>query len=176
MADQIAINIYLKDGGGESQDTATGTGQDVEGISQVANTQAGGSNSNAVDLSPLRKYVASQTIDVFLNNTQGFISSNIGLITGRTELQQKVNFGMQAVSQGVNTYKNAQAGAIMFTGMGMSGALGAVIGAVLSLANAGINLAFKQQQLNIQGNLENIQIQQVQTRAGAGFNRSRRGY
>lgn len=175
MADQIAINIYLKDGGTTSQDTTTGTGQNVEGISQVATTQGEGTPSNAVDLAPLRKYVASQTIDVFLNNTTSFISSNIGLMTGRTELQQKVNFGMQAVQQGVNTYKNAQAGAVITSTMGMGGTIGAVVGAVASILNLAINTGFKQAQLQLQQGLENKQLQQITTRAGANVNRSREG-
>lgn len=175
MADEIAINIYLKDGGTASQDTATGTGQDVEGISQVANTQAGGSQSNAVDLAPLRKYVASQTINVFLNNTKTMISSNIGLITGKSELQQRVNFGMSAIQEGVNTYKNAQAGAVLFKSMGMNGSAGAVAGAILSVLNLGINTLFQYEQVNIQRGIENTQIQQINTRAGANVNRSREG-
>lgn len=175
MADQIAINIYLKDGGTTSQDTTTGTGQNVEGISQVSTTQGDGTPSNTVDLAPLRKYVASQTIDVFLNNTTSLISSNIGLITGRTELQQKVNFGMQAVQQGVNTYKNAQAGAVITSTMGMGGTVGAVIGVVASILNLSINKSFRQAQLQLQQGLENKQLQQITTRAGANVNRSREG-
>lgn len=175
MADQIAINIYLKDGGTTSQDTTTGTGQNVEGISQVATTQGDNSESNAVDLAPLRKYVASQTIDVFLNNTTSLISSNIGLMTGRTELQQKVNFGMQAVQQGVNTYKNAQAGAVLFKTAGLNATSGAITGAILSILNQAITTGFRQAQLQLQQGLENKQLQQITTRAGANVNRSREG-
>lgn len=180
MADQIEINIYMRDGasanaGTQAQDN-TGNGSNIEGMSQTANTQSGDTKNKTVKLEAVGKYIASQTIEVFLNNAKSVISQNIGLVTGKTELQQRVNFTMETVQQGVNTYKNAMAGKILFQSAGLSGGLGAVVGAALSVVSYGINLAFKQSQLNVQEGLENRQIQQVRSRAGAGFNRSREGY
>lgn len=172
MADQIEINIYLKgDSGDKTQDSVTGTGSDVPNLSQSA--KDGEKRDKA--LASLGKYVASQTISVFLNDTKTAISQNIGLITGKTELQQRVNFGMQVMQQGVNTYRNAQAGATLFATVGLSAGLGAVVGVALSAIQFGINTAFKQQQLNIQENLENKQISQTLGRYGAGYNKSRSG-
>lgn len=178
MADQIEINIYMKgDASAETQGNAdnTGTGGNVAGMSQTGNTQSGDTNSGSTDLKPLGKYIASQTIEVFLSNTKSVISQNIGLVTGKNELQQRVNFEMDLVQQGVNTFKNAQAGQVLATSLGMSGGVGFAIGAALSVISYGINLAFKQAQLNLEKSLENKQISQTRTRAGAGFNRSREG-
>ena len=76
---------------------------------------------------------------------------------------------MSITQQGVNVYKSAAAGAIAF------GAAGAIAGALGSIMGSEINRAFRQNQLNIQEGLENRQIQQTRTRAGASFNRSREG-
>lgn len=173
MADQIEINIYLKgdETSPKSEDGVTGTGADVKGLSQLAKETAKQNKATQA----AAKYVASQTVSVFLGNVKSAISSNIGLKTGKTELQERVNFGMEIAQQGVNTYKNATAGATVFAAAGMSGGVGAVIGVALSAISYGINLAFKQQQLNIQESLENRQINQTLGRNGAGYNKSRSG-
>lgn len=172
-ADQIEINIYLKgeSGSDKSQDDVTGTGGNLEGLSQAN----GADKKKDKALSSLGKYVASQTIGVFLNDTKNAISQNIGLITGKTELQQRVNFGMQVMQQGANTYRNAQAGAVLTSTLGLGTGIGVVIGVALTAIQFGINTAFKQQQLNIQENLENKQISQTLGRYGAGYNKSRSG-
>lgn len=176
MANQIEINIFLK-GDGEQQavNDNTGTGGDIQGMSQSGSTQSGDTKSTDKNMRALGKYISSQTIETFISNTKSVISQNIGLITGKTELQQRVNFGMELAQQGVNTFKNAQAGRMIFQAAGKSGGVGAAVGAALSIISYGINLAFKQNQLNIQESLENRQIQQTMSRAGAGFNRSREG-
>ena len=177
MADQIEINIYMRDGGGQTSevDENTGAGGNLPNVSNSNNTSGGATNNKTVDLKALGKYVSSQTLDVFLGNTKSAISQNIGLITGKTELQQRVNFGMQTVQQGVNTYKNAQAGRILFTSMGLSGGLGAVVGGALSVVSNLINIGFRQAQIDIKKGLEDKQIRQLNARAGASFNRSREG-
>lgn len=173
MADQIEINIYLKqdEASPKSEDGVTGSGGDVKGMSQAGKDE----NKKDKALSAVGKYVSSQTISVFLGNVKSAISTNIGLKTGKTELQQRINFGMEMAQQGVNTVKNAAAGATMFAAAGMSGPLGAVIGVALSAISYGINIAFKQEQLNIQENIENRQINQTLSRNGAGYNKSRSG-
>lgn len=171
MADQIEINIYMHDGGGQvtGAEDITGAGSNLANISNSGNTSAGGTQNNVVNTSGLGKYVASQTISVFMANTKSAISQNIGLVTGKTELQERVNFGMSIAQTGVNIFKNAVVYGMAF------GPAGAIAGAVGTIMGDVINNAFKQQQINIKRELENVQIQQIRTRAGAGFNRSREG-
>lgn len=172
MADQIEINIYLKgEGAVPGEDDVTGTGADIDEISKAEKE----AKKKEKAMSALRKYVASQTISVFLGNVKGAITSNIGLVTGKAELQERINFGFEVAQQGVNTYKNAAAGATVFSAAGLSGGVGAVVGVALTAISYGINLAFKQQQLNISENLENRQISQTLSRNGAGYNKSRSG-
>lgn len=172
MADQIEINIHLKEDEetqGSTESNVTGKGGNVAGMSQASSTQSGGTKSNIIDTKKLAKYVSSQTIDVFLNNTKSIISQNIGIVTGKSELQQRVNFGLEVVQKGVNVYKNAQAGALVF------GAGGGIIGVALSVIAGIIDYGFKMAQLDLEKSLENRQISQTRSRAGAGFNRSREG-
>ena len=173
MADQIEINIYLKgdETSPKTEDAVTGSGGDIKGLSQAGKDAAKKDKAMAA----LGQYVSSQTVSVFLGNIKSTVSTNIGLKTGKTELQERINFGMEMAQQGVNTFKNAAAGATVFAAAGMSGPLGAVIGVALSAISYGINIAFRQEQLNIQASLENRQINQTLGRNGAGYNKSRSG-
>ena len=173
MADQIEINIYLKDDAGTptSDDNVTGTGGDIAGMAKTP----GSENKKDKALKNLGKYVASQTIGVFIQDTKGAISQNIGLVTGKRELQERVNFGMEVVQQGVNTFKNAYAGATIASAAGIGGGWGVLIGVALTAIQFGINTAFKYNALGIQENLENKQINHTLSRYGAGYNKSRSG-
>lgn len=174
MADQIEINIYLKgDTRTQDKDTTTGTGGNVEGMSQLGDSKQ--TNKAGVQFG---KYIASQTIGAFINNTRTLVTQNIGLITGRTELQERVNFGMTLAQKGANTYKNAILGSSAienFTNSKLGAITGSVIGIVVTLMGEAINIGFKAHQLNVQENLENRQINQTLSRYGAGYNKSRSG-
>lgn len=174
MADQIEINIYLKDDAGTpiDNDNVTGTGGDIAGMAKTPGSEK---KKQEKALKNLGKYVASQTIGVFIQDTKGAISQNIGLVTGKSELQERVNLGMEVVQQGVNTFKNASAGATIASAAGIGGGWGALIGVALTAIQFGINTAFKYNSLGIQENLENKQINQTLSRYGAGYNKSRSG-
>jgi hypothetical protein len=150
---------------------------DIEGL---------GTNSSGVSDKPtateqekamksLGKFVASQTIQPFIQNIKTAVSQNVGTITGQTELQQRINFGMEVVQYGVNTYKNAQAGALIGTSMGIGGATGAIIGVALTALNTMMTISFTRYQLQLEEHMENYQIQQARSRQGIAFNRSRTG-
>lgn len=164
MAEQIEINIHLN---GDVEDgDVVGNGGSV--LKEKTKTPE-------INAKKLGKYVSSQTLEVFLDNTKNIISQNIGLVTGKTELEQRVNFGLELAQKTTSTYKNAQAGAVMFQSMGLSAGMGAVVGVALSVISTVINYGFKQAQLNLNRGIENRQIAQTRSRAGAGFNRSREG-
>lgn len=123
----------------------------------------------------LGKYIASQTIQPFIQEVKTAVSQDVGLITGNTELQERINLGFQTVQYGVNTYKNMKAGVIIGASVGLSSGAGAAIGLALTVVNTTMNILFNQLQISIKRNLENKQLQQTRTRAGAAFNRSRIG-
>lgn len=161
MAYEINININgdISSGGGET-----------EGLSK---SNTGSEQEKA--LKKLGKYISAQTVEPFIANVKNQISQNIELVTGNSELQQRVNFGFEVAQFGVSTYKNAQAGALIGSQLGIGGGAGAIIGLALTAISTAINIAFKQQQIDIQARLENYQLDQTRSRFGTAYNRSRSG-
>lgn len=163
MAYEININI---NGDFEEQTT-------TPGVSQTNGTST--SDATAKGQKALGKYVASQTITPFIQEVKTQITQNVGLVTGNTELQNRINLGFQAVQFGVNTYKNAQAGAVIAQSAGIGGGVGAAIGIALTAISTGLQIAFNQMQINLQARMENYQLEQVRSRAGIAYNKSRSG-
>ena len=163
MAYEINININ-----GDLEEAST-----TQGVSQTSGTA---SDSGALKgQKALGKYVASQTIQPFIQEVRTQVTQNIGLVTGNTELQNRINLGLQAVQFGVNTYKNAQAGMVVAQSAGLGGGVGAVLGVTLTAITTLMQIGFNQAQINLQNRMENYQLEQVRSRAGIAFNRSRRG-
>ena len=93
---------------------------DIQGESQItgnARTLGEDKSSNKVSNSSkaLGNYIASQTIKPFINQATNYIVSNVELTTGSTQLQQKVDFAMEAVNTGISAWSNAAAGAALST-------------------------------------------------------------
>ena len=162
-SDQIEINIYLKEG---AENEVGGS---------IAGTTAPKENNIDKKRKQLLQYISSQTIGTFINNTKSNISTNIGLITGKKQLQEKVNFVMDSIQMGSSFYSNAASTATIVAEMGGSALAGGLIGAALTAVNYGINLAFKVSNMNISESLENRQIRYINSRYGANYNNSRGG-
>ena len=159
MAYEINININ-----GDIEEASAGGGN-VAGMSKV--------NADAKAAKALGKYVAAQTIEPFIQNVKTQIAQNIQIVTGNSELQQRVNFGMQAIQFGVNTYKNAKAGMVVASSLGASAAGGAALGVALSVLSATMNIMFNQSKLDLQKRIESYELKQVHDRQGFAYNRSR---
>jgi hypothetical protein len=96
------------------------------------------------------------------------IQSNINTValrTGHEELQQKQQFIYNTINRGLNIATSIAIGAK--TG----GAWGAVAGAVIGVASTGIDIAIKQNEINIARGQENTSIFLNQIRIGAGGGR-----
>ncbi len=161
MAYEININI---NGDVEASETTQG----VSGTSGKASEQEKAQKQ-------LAKYISAQTIEPFIANVKQNITQNIQVVTGNTDLQQRVNFAMETVQFGVNTYKNVAAGAVIGTQLGIGGVAGGVIGLALTAINTAMNIAFEQQRLNLQERMENYQLTQSRSRFGSAYNRTREG-
>lgn len=150
---------------------------DVEGLGSgsagVSNKPKATEQEKA--MKSLGKFVASQTIQPFIQNVKTAVSQNIATVTGQTELQQRVNFGMEVLQFGNTAYQNAQAGAVIGTSLGIGGGTGAVIGLALTALNAMLTISFNKYQLQLEERMENYQLQQARGRQGIAFNRSRTG-
>lgn len=163
---QYEINININ---GDIKDTNPITGQ-AQSIAEDKSSNKVNSSTKA-----LGNYIASQTIKPFINQATNYITSNVELTTGSTQLQQKVDFAMQAVNTGISAWSNAAAGAAITTAMGLGGPIGIGIGLALTAVTKGMDIAFKQAQINLKRDEENRQISYLVNRAGPAFNRSRRG-
>lgn len=157
MAYEININI--------NGDVAESTG--------ISRTPSESENEISKYQKSLSKYVASQTIQPFIQEVKTTVSQEIGTMTGRTELQQRVNFGFTVAQQGVNAYKNAQAGAVITTGLGLGGGVGVALGLALSAIEAGMNVLFNEIEIQRKEMLEALDINKARRRTGVAYNRSR---
>lgn len=150
---------------------------DIEEQNASKGVSKGNSDANQLEKNQQRlaKYISSQTIQPFIQEVKSAVTQDIQLVTGNTELQQRVNFGFETVQFGVNTYKNAQAGAILTTSAGLGAGLGIGLGLALTAINTMMQIGFNQLRINLEARQENYQLQQTRSRQGIAYNRSRRG-
>ena len=153
------INININNVGGEEVEEQSGVSSKATNTEQQKAVKAMG------------KYVASQTIQPFIQTVKSQVTQNIQVVTGRTELQQRVNLGLEMLQFGLNTASTIQGG--VTAGLALGIGAGAGIGIALAVINTGIEIAGNAIQLNMQERMENYQLQQTRERAGVMFNRSR---
>lgn len=146
-------------------------------ISTGANgtNNAGMGNNGNKGTSALGKYIATQTIQPFIQQSIGYVAGNVELITGSKSLQQRTNFAMNSVNLGIEAYKNVQAGAAIASAVGMSAFAGGVLGLTLTAITTGIDLMFKSSQLSLQKQEEDRQRSYLKQRSGLAYSQSRRG-
>lgn len=125
-------------------------------------------------------YVASKTVQPFIQQTVGSVSNSISLVSGKKSVADKINFGVNLANKAINTVSTATAGYAMGKSMGIGGGIGGGSGAVLAIAvqvlTNGISLAFKNAELNTSKQMQNLQTQMIQGRAGTNINSSRGGF
>ena len=156
------INININNVGGEEVEEQSGVSSKATNTEQQKAVKAMG------------KYVASQTIQPFIQTVKSNISQNIQTVTGNSDLQRRVNFGMETIQYGLNAFSNAQAGIGVVTALGGTATGGVVLGLALTAIQTGIEVINNTIQIELQERMENYQLQQIRERSGAMFNRSRR--
>lgn len=172
---KMRIDIYTHGDVTQAPSGNVTSSQDMQGMSTSASTRAGTTGTGAVDYKPLKTFVSSQTLTVFIDNTKELITSNVGLVTGKQELQQRTDLALSTFQKATNMAGNIGAGATITQALGWGKGVGSALGAVLSVFQFGLNTYFAQQNLNLQASIENKQIQQTASRMGASYNRSRSG-
>lgn len=120
-------------------------------------------------------YVASKTIQPFIQQTISSASSRISLVTGKKSVAEKINFGMNMANKAINTVSTATAGYAMGKTMGIGGGGGAILAITLQVVTSGISLAFKNAEMKANKQIQNLQSQMIQSRAGVNVNSSREG-
>lgn len=162
MAYEINININ-----GEVD------GLNGSGVGQVDTTPK--ADDNESKQKKLGKYIAAQTIEPAIQKSIGYITSNVELMTGSIAQQQRTDAIMQGISLGTTAYTNVQGGIVMATSMGMSGGVGAVLGLAMTAINVGLDILFKQAQIDLRRTQEDNQRAYLYTRSGIAYSQSRRG-
>lgn len=120
-------------------------------------------------------YVASKTVQPFIQQTISSASSRISLVTGKKSVAEKINFGMNMANKAINTVSTATAGYAMGKTMGIGGGGGAILAITLQVITSGISLAFKNAEMKANKQIQNLQSQMIQSRAGVNVNSSREG-
>ena len=164
MAYEININI--------NRDIGNGSAVNGSSASDISNV---GDDKQLANQKRLGKYIAAQTIQPMIQKSISYVTSNVELQTGSKAQQQKTDAIMQGVSMGVDTYKNAMAGATIVSSLGGSAMVGGALGIALSVLNFGLDVMFKQQQLNLRREHEDYQRSYLYSRSGIAYSQSRRG-
>ena len=159
---QYELRIVIEDGGGASSQIAGSSGGSGQDTANIPKAQKSTSAS-------LATFVATRAIKPFLEQTKNFLVSNVELITGSTELQQRTDFAMQMIDTGSSIISTTAVGGAI------GGPVGLGIGFVVGLMQTATSYLFKQTQINLEAQIEDRQIAYLQNRAGPALNMSRRG-
>src|SRR5574344_2272061 len=120
-------------------------------------------------------YVASKTVQPFIQQTISSTSNRISLVSGKKSVAERINFEMNMANKAINTVSTASAGYAIGKTMGLGGRKGAVLAIAVQLISSGISFAFQNAEFNANKQMQNLQTQMVQGRAGTNVNSSRGG-
>lgn len=107
------------------------------------------------------KAIAFKSVKNIADQSLSFVASNVGLTTGNTEAQQRIQFAMQT------TGELATFGAAIATGN--------YLAAALSVVNKITSIYFNAKQISLEQSIETESLKLSRERAGVAFNRSRLG-
>lgn len=105
-------------------------------------------------------YIAYRKVEPYIKTFVNREISMVGVATGRTELQQQLQFAADIGGQVVDTALN------IAIGSKTGGVYGAIAGAVVSVAQRGINLWQKADKIRVESALERTSIGLLNVRSG----------
>ena len=121
------------------------------------------------------KFVKTQVVRPFISQTTNLISSQIGLMTGQQQLQERWNFGLQAVQGAYDMYSGIVGSVATGRALGLGKGASVGVGLALMALKTSMDLASATIKVNNMKTLENAQIRQTEERAGWAFNKTRQG-
>jgi hypothetical protein len=116
------------------------------------------------------QYIIAKSIQPYAMQSINYQVSTVGLTTGSTELQQKVDLARSGVETIIGGYVSAKAGAAMAAGFGMSTGAGAAVAVALYAAGKVVDYCFKAAKQNLDKADEAEQLATARTRAGIAYN------
>lgn len=136
---------------------------DTEAESPIAGSEAGtqkAAPSGGTVKNAVKELVAYSKIKPFIAQVINHEISTVTLRTGSQELQQRISFAYDTVSQAVNIGESIATGFILGRGPG------AVAGAIIGVGFSIINYANRQRTLELERSLETISNSMLDQRAG----------
>lgn len=104
-----------------------------------------------------------------------FKMQEINIVTGQTQLAQKIDAQRQIASSITSLANSALSGGVLASVLGISGPAGIALGIVSFAGQKVMDYAQRNHQLALKKYVEDEQLQVLRSRAGASFNRSRLG-
>lgn len=117
----------------------------------------------------------AQIIKPFISTAEQIYFNNLQTNTGSSQLVERQRLLVDGVRQGINLFQSAQGGIAFAGALGLSVGAGAGIGIALYGINFMSNLLVRQNQLNNQKKIEDVNIEYQKTRMGFANNKSRTG-
>ena len=157
------IEFYNKTTDGEEKKQATAPTPSNDGTIETPKSE-GGTGIKGVDkyFKPLAVYgYAKSVADRVITSNQGMIA----LTTGYEEYQARVNFSYSVGKSALSIVESIAMGALL------GGGVGAVIGGAVSATSYALNLAIRQNEINIAKRQEDTSLFLSRIRMGAGGNR-----
>lgn len=137
-----------------------------ENNSPVATTPANAGTTGDKALNAVKKYAS---LSYAVHIADKVVSNRIGTIelrTGRTEMQQRMEFAYGATKRVVGM------GATIATGAMVGGGVGAVVGAIIGVTESLFDIGLRQNEIDIKRRNEDVSIYLNRIRAGAGQDRT----
>lgn len=169
VTNEYVITIVNGSAGGASQAPASAD-RDSSGSSPKAwATNQSSSGEAETPTSKLPKQLQGLAIYGYAKSVMNRLAQSsintVVLRTGHEELQQRIQFTYNIANRGLDLVTSA------ITGASVGGPAGAIVGVAMNLVSAGVDLAIRQNELNISRQQENTTIFLNQIRIGAGGGR-----
>lgn len=119
--------------------------------------------------------VKTQVVKPFISSVENIYLNNLRTSTGSSQLAERQALLFDGVRQGINLYQSAVGGIAFASAVGLSSFAGGVIGVGLFALSTALNFAQRQNELNNQKKIEDLNITYQQSRRGFAFNKSRQG-
>lgn len=146
-----------------------------EGGDSGSSSSTKAKSDNEKVMNAVANVAKAQIIKPFISTAEQIYFNNLQTNTGSSQLVERQRLLLDGVRQGINLFQSAQGGIAFAGALGLSVGAGAGIGIALYGINFMSNLLVRQNQLNNQKKIEDVNIEYQKTRMGFANNKSRTG-
>lgn len=146
-----------------------------EGGDSGSSSSTKAKDDNEKVMNAVANVAKAQIIKPFISTAEQIYFNNLQTNTGSSQLVERQRLLLDGVRQGINLFQSAQGGIAFAGALGLSVGAGAGIGIALYGINFMSNLLVRQNQLNNQKKIEDVNIEYQKTRMGFANNKSRTG-